>query len=273
MDMKQVLKEELLHYINENGKHFENKLLNEAVNVSVKINDILRMGNIDLLKNARKLIYFIINRNNDELVSFAKQEGIAWAEHSLTLALKLEWVQAIRRTLWQIISKLNVEKDLKIQDSEFFELEQVVNDQIDQFLNNFFLSYSEYKDQMLFKQREIVEHLSVPIIPVSDTVSVLPLIGSIDSFRVQIIEEKVLNEIAATRIQTLVMDLSGVATMEKNVIDDFRMIIAGVDMMGSKTVLTGLRPDLVREMVRVGISLQKDAETKGTLRETLKKYL
>ncbi|MBG9589890.1 STAS domain-containing protein [Cytobacillus oceanisediminis] len=271
--MKRVLKEELLHYINEDGENFENKLLNEAVNVSGKINDILRMGNIDLLKNARKLIYFIVNRNNEELVSFARQEGIAWAEHSLTLALKLEWVQAIRRTLWQIISKLNVEKGLKIQDLEFFELEQVVNDQIDQFLNNFFLSYSEFKDHMLYKQREIVEHLSVPIIPVSDTVSVLPLIGLIDSFRVQIIEEKVLNEIAATRIQTLVMDLSGVATMEKHVIDGLQMIITGVDLMGCKTVLTGLRPDLVREMVRAGINLQKDAETQGTLRETLKKYL
>lgn len=118
--MKRVLKEELLHYINEDGENFENKLLNEAVNVSGKINDILRMGNIDLLKNARKLIYFIVNRNNEELVSFARQEGIAWAEHSLTLALKLEWVQAIRRTVWQIISKLNVEKGLKIQDLEFF---------------------------------------------------------------------------------------------------------------------------------------------------------
>lgn len=152
-------------------------------------------------------------------------------------------------------------------------LEQEVNDQVDQFLNNFFLSYSAYKDQMLMKQRETVEHLSVPIIPVSETVSVLPLIGSIDSFRVEIIEEKVLNEIAATRIQTLVMDLSGVATMEKNVIGDFQKIITGVDMMGCSTILTGLRPDLVKEMVRTGISLKKDAETKGTLRETLKNYI
>lgn len=119
MEMKQVLKEEVWHYINEDRENFEDRLLNEAVNVSVKIKDILSMGNIDLLKNARKLVCFIINQNNTDLVSFAKEEGIAWAEHSLTLSLKLEWVQAIRRTIWQIISKLNDEKNLKIQDTVF----------------------------------------------------------------------------------------------------------------------------------------------------------
>jgi rsbT co-antagonist protein RsbR len=273
MSIKRILKEELVRFIEDNGEEFENNLLTEAVNVSGKITEILNKGNIDLLKNARKLIYFIIDRKESELISFAQEEGVAWAGHSLTLSLKLEWVQAIRRTTWQIISNLNEEREEKIPSSDFFELEKAVNDQIDQFLNNFFLSYSKYKDSMLLKQREMVEHLSVPIIPVSETVSVLPLIGSIDSYRVEIIEEKVLNEIAATRIQTLVIDLSGVAKMEKNVIDDFEKVLAGVGMMGSKTILTGLRPDLVKSMVRSGVRFEKDAETKGTLQDTLKIYL
>lgn len=273
MNIKEILKNELKSYLEENGKKFENQLLSEAVNVSGKINDILRMGNIDLLKNARKLIYFIIDRNDKELVSFGQLEGIAWAGHSLTLSLKLEWVQAIRRTLWEIISTLNEEKGLTIEPSEFFKLEKVINDQIDQFLNTFFISYSKYKDEMLFKQREMVEHLSVPIIPVSETVSVLPLIGTIDSFRIEIIEEKVLNEIGGRRFQTLVIDLSGIAMMENDVIDQFEKILAGVNMMGCKAILTGLRPDLVRKMVRAGIRFEKNAETKGTLQETLKTYL
>jgi rsbT co-antagonist protein RsbR len=273
MNIKEILKNELKSYLEENGKKFENQLLSEAVNVSGKINDILRMGNIDLLKNARKLIYFIIDRNDKELVSFGQLEGIAWAGHSLTLSLKLEWVQAIRRTLWEIISTLNEEKGIPIEPSEFFELEKVINDQIDQFLNTFFISYSKYKDEMLFKQREIVEHLSVPIIPVSETVSVLPLIGTIDSYRIEIIEEKVLNEIGGRRFQTLVIDLSGIAMMENDVIDQFEKILAGVNMMGCKAILTGLRPDLVRKMVRAGIRFEKNAETKGTLQETLKTYL
>ncbi|WP_226666254.1 STAS domain-containing protein [Metabacillus litoralis] len=273
MNIKEILKHELESYIKKNEITFENQLLSEAVNVSGKINDILRMGNIDLLKNAKKLIYFIVDQNGEELISFGQHEGIAWAGHSLTLSLKLEWVQAIRRTLWEIISTLNGEKQIHIKDSEFFELEKVINDQLDQFLNTFFISYSKYKDEMLLKQREIVEHLSVPIIPVSEAVSVLPLIGNIDSFRIEIIEEKVLNELAKTRFQTLVIDLSGIAMMELDVIDQFEKILAGVKLMGCQAIITGLRPDLVRKMVHAGIRFEKDAETNGTLQETLKKYL
>lgn len=273
MSIKQTIKNDLIQYMDENGTDFENKLLAEAVNVSGKINDILREGNIDLLKNARKLIYFIVDQNEIELIAFAKQEGIAWAKHSLTLALKLEWVQAIRRTLWNIIFTLKQEKEVTIVDFEFFEMEKVINDQIDHFLNNFFLSYSKFKDEMLFKQREIVEHLSVPIIPVSEAVSVLPLIGTIDSYRIEIIEEKVLNSIASRRFTTLILDMSGIAMVELDVINQFQNILAGVSMMGCKTILTGLRPDLVRKMVNAGVLFGKDSETKGTLQETLRNYI
>ncbi len=245
-------------------------MLSEAVNVSIRITDILEKGNIDLLKNAKRLICYIMDEKEEELKAFAKQEGIAWAEHSLTLALKLEWVQAIRRTLWRIISSLDEKKVITEEYKDFYNLEKSVNDKVDQFLNSFFISYSKYKDQMFLKQREIVEHLSVPIIPVSQYVSVLPLIGAIDSFRIEVIEEKVLNEIGDTRIQTLVIDLSGIAMTERNIISHFEKILAGISMMGCKTIITGLRPDLVRKMVHQGIQFGKDAETRGTLQETLK---
>lgn len=267
------LREEIKNYFNEHGEIFEENLLSQAVNTSGKITEILEKGNIDLLKNARKLIFFIIDQNDKDLIAFAEQEGIAWAGHSLTLSLKLEWVQAIRRTLWQIIGKIDEEKNITGGKKDFYELEEVINEQVDQFLNSFFLSYSKYKDQMLHKQREMVEHLSVPIIPVSETVSVLPLIGTIDSYRIEIIEEKVLNEIANTRFEKLVIDLSGVVIMDLDVIDYFQKVLTGVAMMGCKTILTGLRPDLVRKMVHGGNLLEKDTETRGTLKETLKTYL
>ncbi|NHM33706.1 STAS domain-containing protein [Neobacillus terrae] len=273
MESKLILREEIKTYIDENREMFENMLLSEAINVSGKIKDILNKGNIDLLKNARRLIFYVVEQKDEELVSFANQEGIAWATHSLTLALKLEWVQAIRRTLWQIISSIDETKSITRARSEYYELEKLINDRVDQFLNSFFLSYSNSKDEMLLKQREMVEHLSVPIIPVSGSVSVLPLIGTVDSYRIKIIEEKVLNDIAESRIQTLVLDLSGIAMMEMDVIDYLEKILAGVSMMGCKVTLTGLRPDLVRKMVHAGIRFEKDAETKGTLQETLKKYL
>jgi rsbT co-antagonist protein RsbR len=265
--------QDMIHYVEDKRDVFQQKLLSEAVNVAEVIHDILRQGNIDLLKNAEKLVVYILENNDQDIVEFAKQEGVAWAQHSLTLAFKLEWVQAIRRSLWKTIYEYQSEFNLPSIREEFFELEEQINNNIDQFLNTFFLSYSDFKDQLIYRQRKDVEHLSVPIIPISPTVAILPLIGAIDSYRMDIIEEKVLTDIGRTRIHTLIMDLSGITDMDEVVIDHFHKVLDGISMMGCETVITGLRPELVREMIHLGINFNQKAITKATLQQSLKDYL
>jgi rsbT co-antagonist protein RsbR len=273
METSYKKEDEVTEFIRANRELFEQKLLSEAVNVAGKIHDILLKGNIDLLKNAEKLVVYIVEQQEDNLIAFAEQEGLAWAEHSLTVAFKLEWVQAIRRTLWHFLSQYDKLNGQFSEHDEFFTLEKKINDRIDQFLNTFFLSYTNYKDELLNSQRKLVEHLSVPIIPISTTVAVLPLIGMIDEYRIQIIEEKVLIDISKLKVQTLIIDLSGIADMEMNVIDHFHKVLSGINMMGSKAVITGMRPELVRNMIHTGISFDQKAETRGTLQQTLKQFL
>ena len=273
VDLSFNSRDSITKFIVDNKSSFEKKLLSEAVTVASKIKDILKTGNIDLLANAQKLVLYAVEQKEDELVKFAEQEGIVWAKHSLTLALKLEWVQAIRRTLWHFLYQFDRLTNHSNDIDRFYEQEKRINDQIDQFLNNFFLSYSHYKDELISEQRKLVEHLSVPIIPVSSNVSVLPLIGMIDSYRIKTIEEKVLLEISELKVQTLIIDLSGIVTMEKDIIDHFQKILNGISMMGCESVLTGLRPELVRNMIHAGISFSDNAETRGTLQQTLKSFL
>ncbi|TWI57923.1 STAS domain-containing protein [Halalkalibacter nanhaiisediminis] len=262
----------LKEFFEENRKKFEKILLSEAVNVKDKIDVILTIGNIDLVNNANKLVIYIIDGNEKELQLFAKQEGIAWATHSIDLSFKLEWIQSIRRTLWMIIEQYN-ELVSKQITSDFFHLEKEINTQVDTFLNTFFISYSTYKDSLIMAHRELVENLSVPIIPINTSVSILPLIGSVDNFRTSILEEKILTEIGISRIQTLIMDLSGIADMETQVIDHLLKIIDGTSLMGCTTVITGLRPEVVRKMIHLGHSFDSSTKTLGTLQQALKEYL
>ncbi|MGN7485525.1 STAS domain-containing protein [Priestia megaterium] len=266
-------REKMTDFIRDNKQNFQDKLLSEAVNVASKINDILETGNIDLLKNAQKLALYVVEQKEGPLIAFAQQEGVAWAEHSLTLAFKLEWVQSIRRTLWHFLYQYDRINNQFNSREEFYALEKRINDKIDQFLNTFLISYSKYKDELIASQRELVEHLSVPVIPLSQSIAVLPLIGMIDTYRIQTIEEKVLTAISDLKIQTLIIDLSGAANMEMHVINHFQKVLTGISMMGCKAILTGLRADLVRTMIHSGISFEEKAETKGTLQQTLKEYL
>ncbi|MDQ0244166.1 anti-anti-sigma regulatory factor [Bacillus fengqiuensis] len=262
----------LKKFIEQNKQIFEETLLVEAINVKDKIHDILIIGNINLVNNAHKLVVYIIDGKEQELQAFAKQEGIAWATHSITLSFKLEWIQAIRRTLWKFIQKYNeLRGHTTIED--FFLMEQQINNLIDQFLNAFFINYSTYKDSLITAQKQLVENLSVPIIPITSKICILPLIGSIDSFRTNILEEKVLMEIGKLRIQTLIIDLSGIADMENEVIDHLMKIIDGASLMGCNTVITGLRAEVVRKMIHLGANFDKKTKTLGTLQQALKEYL
>ena len=259
-------------YFQDNRDYFEEELLSEAVNVRDKIEEILLIGNIDLLNNAHKLVVYVMDQNDQDVRAFAKQEGIAWATHSLTLTFKLEWVQAIRRTLWRLLHKFVDERHIQCNPDDFFQLEKQINDQLDQFLNTFFICYSDYKDKLLEKQKQLVENLSVPIIPITTDMCILALIGVLDSHRAKIIEEKVFNAIDELHIETLIIDLSGIAEMDADVIDHFLKMIDGTTMMGCKPVITGLRPEIVRHIVSMGITFEERALTSGTLQSAIKRY-
>lgn len=258
-------------FLEKNSKRFEEKLLEEACNVKDKIDEILSIGNIDLVNNAHKLIVYIINGQEKELQWFARQEGIAWSTHSIDLAFKLEWVQAIRKTLWDFIEQYNELADEQLT-LDFFRMEREINNQVDAFLNTFFISYSAYKDSLIMAHRELVENLSVPIIPITSSIYVLPVIGSVDTCRTSILEEKVLTEIGRSHIQILIMDFSGIADMEPQVIDHLTKIMTGSSLMGCKTVITGLRVEVVRKMIHMGLSFGPHTKTLGTLQQALKEY-
>ncbi|KHE71760.1 STAS domain-containing protein [Halobacillus sp. BBL2006] len=258
-------------FFTENSEAFEQTLLSEAVNVKDKIDEIMRVGNIDLVNNAHTLVMYIINEEDGALKKFAEQEGIAWAAHSIDLSFKLEWVHSIRRTLWLFIEKYyNGKANHQMED--FFQLETEINNRVDDFLNTFFIRYSTYKDALIKTQQQLVENLSVPIIPINDSIFVLPLIGTMDTNRVEIVKDKVLTKVSELSIATLILDLSGVAIMDRESIIELKKSIDAINMMGCKTVITGLRKEIVREVMNTGLTFNYQTETLATLQQALSKY-
>ncbi|MFB4167460.1 STAS domain-containing protein [Virgibacillus sp. JSM 102003] len=272
MELTYEVGQPIRQFLIDNRQTFESQLLAEANNVRDKIEEIQMIGNINLLENAHKLVLFVVDEKKDEVVSFAEQEGIAWAKHSLTLALKIEWIQAIRRTLWNFLYEHDRFTEKTNSLEAFYYMESKINDLIDKFLNGFFINYSTYKDKLIEEQRKLVDNLSAPIIPITSKISILPIIGTMDRNRVTVIEEKVLLEIGQRHVQKLIMDLSGIAEMEKEVLQLFLKLLDGISMMGCEAVITGLRPDLVRNMV-LEVEFGQNFETKGSLQQALDGYL
>lgn len=274
MDTRSQASSSVKEFLLQNRENFEESLLDEAINVRDKIDHIQAVGNINLLDNAHKLVLFIVEERVEELTDFAKQEGIVWAKFQMTLAFKLEWIQAIRRTLWAFLYQYDLKHQNPVDREQFYATERNVNDLIDAFFTSFFISYSKFKDELLDQQRKLVENLSVPVIPINQEICVLPLIGTIDSDRILTIQEKVLQEIERHHIETLIFDLSGITPIDEDITFELQKTIQSISMMGCRTVLTGMRAEIVKGMVNTGgDSLSNYARFKGTLESALDEVL
>src|SRR5699024_11143075 len=90
-------------FIKYNRQAFENELLKQAGNVHDTIEEIRLVSEIDLIKNALEIVLYVVDGKEQEVIEFGRKEGILWAQHSLTVSFKLDWVQSIRKTLWKFL--------------------------------------------------------------------------------------------------------------------------------------------------------------------------
>ncbi|WP_437592112.1 response regulator [Sorangium sp. So ce1000] len=120
-------------------------------------------------------------------------------------------------------------------------------------------------------QAEVIEaqsarlaELSTPLIPITDHIMVMPLIGTIDSMRAQQALEAALNGVQTNRAKVVIIDVTGVTVLDSAVASTLMSTAAALRLLGSTTVITGIRADLAQTLIDLGVDLGA-VVTKGTL--------
>ncbi|MHC1603562.1 MAG: PAS domain-containing protein [Candidatus Syntropharchaeales archaeon] len=125
----------------------------------------------------------------------------------------------------------------------------------------------------LIEERERLSNeimrLSTPIIEVWDKVLMVPLIGTIRTERAEQIMEQLLNEIVKHEAEVVILDLSGIPTIDVDVAQHLLKTASAAKLLGSKVIFTGVRADITEAMVSIGIDLS-EIDTRRTLRDGLK---
>jgi anti-anti-sigma factor len=106
--------------------------------------------------------------------------------------------------------------------------------------------------------------LSTPLIPISDDVVVMPLIGTLDSSRAEQVLETLLNGIDKTRARVTILDVTGVPSVDIKTVGMLTRVANAVQLLGAQLVVTGIRPDVAQALVAVGANLS-GIITRGTL--------
>lgn len=113
------------------------------------------------------------------------------------------------------------------------------------------------------------EELSTPVTQIWEGIVALPIIGVLDSYRAQKIMETLLNKIVATQSELVVLDVTGVSTIDTEVASHIMKTVQAANLLGARCVLTGIRPEVAQTVIHLGLDLEK-FDTKRDLQEGLK---
>lgn len=129
--------------------------------------------------------------------------------------------------------------------------------------------YLEEKERTIEAQQEELRQTSTPITEIWDGVLTLPIIGTLDSQRTMMVMEKLLTRIEQDRASVVVIDVTGVITIDSQVSHHIIQMIRAVGLMGASAVITGIRPEIARALTSLNIDLG-GVTTRSTLSEGLK---
>ena len=120
------------------------------------------------------------------------------------------------------------------------------------------------REDVIARQQEEVLELSTPVISVWDGILALPVIGTLDSARTQIVMENLLQRIVATGSGIAIIDITGVPTVDTVTAQHLLKTIAAARLMGADCIISGIRPQIAQTIVHLGVNLG-DVQTKATL--------
>jgi rsbT co-antagonist protein RsbR len=118
-------------------------------------------------------------------------------------------------------------------------------------------NYIRSREETIRQQRADMMELSTPVIKVWDKILTLPIIGTLDSRRAQLMMEALLQRIVETGSTVAILDITGVRTMDTLVANHLVKTVTAARLMGARCILTGVSPAIAQTMVQLGIDLSQ----------------
>lgn len=132
-----------------------------------------------------------------------------------------------------------------------------------------FETFIKGREEVILRQTNEITEISTPVIRVWDGILALPIIGTLDSSRTQVVMENLLQEIVESESTIAILDISGVPAVDSLVAQHLIKTVAATRLMGAECIISGIRPEIAQTVVHLGIDLS-NIVTKATLASALK---
>ena len=132
--------------------------------------------------------------------------------------------------------------------------------------------YQKAREEIISRQQEELLELSTPVVKLWDGILALPMIGTLDSARTQVVMESLLQRIVETEAQVAIIDITGVPTVDTLTAQHLLKTVTAARLMGADCIISGIRPQIAQTIVHLGVDLGT-VSTKATLADAFRRAL
>src|SRR5512144_1540450 len=123
--------------------------------------------------------------------------------------------------------------------------------------NTVAINFVQERERIIRQQQEAIRELSTPVLQVRERLLILPIIGVLDSQRARQLTEQLLRGIRAKRAKVVVIDITGVPTIDSTVANHLVQTVEASRLMGANVIITGLSSEIAQTLVTIGVDLSK----------------
>lgn len=129
--------------------------------------------------------------------------------------------------------------------------------------------YQRSREEVIRRQQQELLELSTPVIRIWDGVLAIPIIGTLDSARTQIVMENLLEQIVQTGSKIAILDITGVPTVDTQTAQHLIKTVAAARLMGAECIISGIRPQIAQTIVHLGIEIT-DVITQASMADAVR---
>ncbi|HEX8322720.1 MAG TPA: STAS domain-containing protein [Tepidisphaeraceae bacterium] len=183
----------------------------------------------------------------------------AWTQQGFTPTEVATFVLSLKQPLLERLRKER-SADTAVLTAETW----AVSNALDQLALYTVEVYQKTREDVIARQQDEMLELSTPVVKLWDGILALPMIGTLDSSRTQVVMESLLDRIVETGAEIAILDITGVPTVDTLVAQHLIKTVTAARLMGADCIISGIRPQIAQTIVHLGVDL-KDVITKASL--------
>ena len=195
----------------------------------------------------------------DAVRAFLNQISSSRAKQGFTPGETATFVFSVKQPIFEILRQ-EFAKDAQTLAEENW----AVTAMIDKLGLHTVESYQKAREELINRQQQELLELSTPVVKLWEGILALPLIGTLDSARTQVVMESLLQKIVETGSALAIIDITGVPTVDTLVAQHLLKTVAAARLMGADCIISGIRPQIAQTIVHLGVDLG-EVVTKSSL--------